>query len=119
MVCSACSAGGEGHGRVASDLLAYAGPVVATVSTIWALTNVVAREEGSRRRLTPAGRVAVGFAVGSLLITLASGYLKYAVDAQQAAAAAEEEARQAAAAAEKETRTSESVVQALQPLTTL
>jgi hypothetical protein len=110
--------------------LQYAGPVVATVSTIWALTNVVAREEGSRRRLTPAGRVAVGFAVGSLLITLASGYLKSAVDAQQAAAAAEEEARRAAAAAEeearraaaaaeKETRTSESVVQALQPLTTL
>jgi len=71
----------------------YAGPVVATVSFIWAATHTISREVDGRKTLTPAGRVAVGLAIGGLVITLASSYLQNAVDRKRATASAEAETK--------------------------
>jgi hypothetical protein len=71
----------------------YAGPVVATLSSIWAATHTISREVDGRRTLTPAGRVAIGLAIGGLVITLASSYLKDAVDRQKATDSAEAETK--------------------------
>ena len=71
----------------------YAGPVVATVSSIWAATHTISREVDGRKTLTRAGRVAIGLAIGGLVITLASSYLKDAVDSQKAADSAEAETK--------------------------
>jgi hypothetical protein len=67
----------------------YAGPVVATVSSIWAATHKISRQVDGRKTLTRAGRVAIGLAIGGLVITPASSYLKDAVDSQKAADSAE------------------------------
>ena len=71
----------------------YAGPVVATVSSIWAATHTISREVDGRRTLTLAGRVAIGLAIGGLVITLASSYLKDAVDRQRASDSADAETK--------------------------
>ena len=57
-------------------VLKYAGIGIATLSSVWSATNVVSREVDGRKRLTRAGKIAVGFTMLGLAVTVTSSILQ-------------------------------------------
>ncbi len=73
------------------NILKYAGLVLAAASSIWSATNVESREAGGVRKLTRAGKVAIGLTLLGLLISVASNLLQDQLNAENAQSAAAKE----------------------------
>lgn len=67
------------------ELLTYAGLLLATFSSAWGLLHETTRKDKSgRKRLTGAGRIALGLVVGGLLVSVTSRSVKSRVEKLQA-----------------------------------
>jgi len=89
-------------------VLKYAGLILATVSSVWAATNVVSREVNGKKKLTLAGKISLALTLGGFLISISSTLLQ---DHQNKV--------KGEAAALKEIRKTNQIILAGQPLTSL
>jgi len=74
-------------------LLKYSGLALATISSIWSVTNVISKEIDGKKKLTRAGKIAVLLTISGLAISITSNMLEDRLKAKKAMEAAVNEAR--------------------------